>query len=224
MEDGTERTGRQEGGRRAVKRLVVVTDQSSAAHAIRMTLRQVAGCEVLGYVDGRGPQEGRYAQLRPDVVVIDDMQSRADTLDRIDEAARHRPEPVVVLLVATMRRDLLDAAFDAGADLALSKTVHPIALGTLLREVARGNVAGPSRRRRAEAAPGPLTPREAEILGLAAQGHTNGEIARRLWVTEPTVKFHLSNTYRKLGVTNRTEASLYAHTHALVEPDVSLAS
>jgi DNA-binding NarL/FixJ family response regulator len=62
----------------------------------------------------------------------------------------------------------------------------------------------------------PLTDRELEILRLVAQGYTNGKIARELWVTEQTVKFHLSNTYRKLGVANRTEASRYAHLNDLM--------
>ena len=62
----------------------------------------------------------------------------------------------------------------------------------------------------------PLTTRELEILQLVARGSTNGEIARRLWVTEQTVKFHLSNIYRKLEVGNRTQASHYAHVNGLV--------
>jgi DNA-binding NarL/FixJ family response regulator len=56
----------------------------------------------------------------------------------------------------------------------------------------------------------PLTRRELEILRAVAEGHTNARIGRDLWVTEQTVKFHLSNIYRKLGVSNRTEASRYA--------------
>ena len=61
-----------------------------------------------------------------------------------------------------------------------------------------------------------LTTRELEILRLAASGNSNRRIAERLWVTEQTVKFHLSNVYRKLGVTNRTEASHLAHMDGLV--------
>ena len=63
----------------------------------------------------------------------------------------------------------------------------------------------------------PLTAREVEILGLAAQGLTNGRIGRELWITEQTVKFHLSNVYRKLGVSNRTEASHFAYVHGLLD-------
>ena len=61
-----------------------------------------------------------------------------------------------------------------------------------------------------------LTRREREILALVAEGGSNGTVARHLWVTEQTVKFHLSNIYRKLGVSNRTAASRWAHEHGLV--------
>src|SRR5262249_2595781 len=61
-----------------------------------------------------------------------------------------------------------------------------------------------------------LTRREREILQLVAEGHSNSQLARMLWVTEQTVKFHLSNIYRKLNVTNRTEASRWAQLHGLL--------
>ena len=61
-----------------------------------------------------------------------------------------------------------------------------------------------------------LTQREREILQLVSEGNTNGDVARILWVTEQTVKFHLANIFRKLNVTNRTQASRWAHTHGLV--------
>ena len=55
-----------------------------------------------------------------------------------------------------------------------------------------------------------LTDREQQILALVAEGHSNAELASQLWVTEQTVKFHLSNIYRKLNVSNRTQASRWA--------------
>jgi DNA-binding CsgD family transcriptional regulator len=72
--------------------------------------------------------------------------------------------------------------------------------------------------RAARAEPCPLTNRELEILKSVAEGHTNARIGRSLWVTEQTVKFHLSNIYRKLGVANRTEASRYALVNGLFGP------
>ena len=64
-----------------------------------------------------------------------------------------------------------------------------------------------------------LTEREVDIIRLVAEGNSNGQIGERLFVTEQTVKFHLTNTYRKIGVGNRTEAAIFARRHALVELD-----
>jgi DNA-binding NarL/FixJ family response regulator len=68
-----------------------------------------------------------------------------------------------------------------------------------------------------EDAPRLLTKRENEILHLVADGLSNAEVARQLWVTEQTVKFHLSNSYRKLGVTNRTQASQWIHRYQALD-------
>ena len=109
----------------------------------------------------------------------------------------------------------------AGADAAIAKTVQPATLGLLVREIWAGNIRHAFTTRRPTGAVqgdhGNLTPRELEILRLVAGGASNGLIARQLWVTEQTVKFHLSNVYRKLGVANRTEASHFAHVHGLAD-------
>jgi DNA-binding NarL/FixJ family response regulator len=69
-----------------------------------------------------------------------------------------------------------------------------------------------------------LTRREREILALVAEGSSNGTVARKLWVTEQTVKFHLSNIYRKLGVSNRTAASRWAHDRGMLAAEHSVDS
>jgi DNA-binding NarL/FixJ family response regulator len=136
---------------------------------------------------------------------------------RLREAADHAPGAQRLLLTLHMDEERLNEVFEAGAHAVLSKGMHPVSLGTMLREVVRGNVVHRFERRPAAVtADCPLTLREKEILGLVAEGNTNGQIARLLWVTEQTVKFHLSNTYRKLGVSNRTEASHYAHLNNLM--------
>ena len=66
-----------------------------------------------------------------------------------------------------------------------------------------------------------LTRRELEILRLVAEGHSNAQLAKMLWVTEQTVKFHLSNIYRKLDVSNRTEASRWAQVRGLLPANPS---
>ena len=200
-----------------MKRLMIVADHSFVVQAIRLALRQTAGFQVVGFFDGRGSVREALIQLRPDVVLVDDMQEADNALARLREIGEEAPDAKSLLLTMRMEPEWLDAGFAAGAHGIVSKTVHPVSLGTLLREISNGTVA---LRHQAQAvSPAahdcPLTDREMEILRLVAEGHTNGRIARELWVTEQTVKFHLSNTYRKLGVANRTEASRYAHLHNL---------
>lgn len=206
-----------------MKRLLIVADHSLVAHSIRLALKQTAGFRVVGVIDGRITARDALMDLRPDVVLVDDMHDPRATDPRPDhafarlrEAAAHAPGAQRLLLTARMDEERLTDVFEAGAHAVLSKDMHPVSLGTMLREVVRGTVVHRFERRPAAVADCPLTLREKEILGLVAEGHTNGQIARRLWVTEQTVKFHLSNTYRKLGVANRTEASHYAHLNNLM--------
>jgi len=209
-----------------MKRLMIVADHSFVVQAIRLALRQTAGFQVVGFFDGRGSVRNALTELQPDVVLVDDMQETENALARLREVAEEAPQAKCMLLTLQMDPEWLDQAFEAGAQAVVSKTVHPVSLGTLLREVSHGNVVHRFERRPATVTEEecPLTDRELEILRLVAEGHTNGRIARELWVTEQTVKFHLSNTYRKLGVANRTEASRYAHLHNLTAPRERLAS
>jgi DNA-binding NarL/FixJ family response regulator len=209
-----------------MKRLLIIADHSFVVQAIRLALRQTAGFQVVGFVDGRVSARSSLTELNPDVVLVDDMQEPENALARLREVEDLLPDARTMLLTMRMDSDWLEDAFEAGADAVISKTVHPVTLGTLLREISQGNVVHrfQPQRQAASAETCPLTDRELEILKLVAEGYTNGKIARELWVTEQTVKFHLSNTYRKLGVANRTEASRYAHLHDLVAPRERLAS
>jgi DNA-binding NarL/FixJ family response regulator len=208
-----------------MKRLLIVADHTLVVHAIRLALRQTAGFQVVGFVDGRHDIRPHLAETNPDVVLVDDMQNPEHPIERLREVGEECPSATALLLTARMEDAWLDDAFEAGAAGVVSKSVHPVALGTLLRETVQGNVVHRPRRVRSVVAEDcPLTTRELEILRLAAQGYTNGRIARELWVAEQTVKFHLSNTYRKLGVANRTEATRYAHLNDLVAPHEKLAS
>jgi DNA-binding NarL/FixJ family response regulator len=210
-----------------MKRVLIVADHSLVAHTIRLALRQTAGFEVAGFIDGRHTARRHLKELQPDVVIVDDMQSAVLALERLREVSEDAPDSTNLLLTFRMGDDWLDQAFTAGATAVISKNMQRLALGTVLRETIQNNVVHRPRARAGAAAQEtrcPLTARELEILSLAAQGMTNGRIGRELWVTEQTVKFHLSNTYRKLGVTNRTEASRYAHVHDLVTPHAQIAS
>ena len=203
-----------------MKRLIIVADHSFVVEAIRLTLRQTPGFEVAGYVNGRNSCSTIIASQQPHVVLVDDMGRPEMAVERIGEITAAAPDATVVLLTMQMDAEWLDDAMDAGAHAIVSKAVHPVSLGTLVREIAAGSVY--HRYNRATPANAAartsmnLTARELEILGFVASGASNAQIARQLWVTEQTVKFHLSNMYRKLGVANRTEAAFVAHTHNLL--------
>jgi DNA-binding NarL/FixJ family response regulator len=204
--------------------LLIVADDALSASALRRALRATVGCQVLdGYADGRGPCGVVAAMRRPEIVVIDDMRSHGATLARIGEIRATLPESKVVLLAARMETAWLNEAVAAGADAALAKTFRLETIGVLVRELVAGNVFHAFERPTPTLRPvpdpdiPPLTRRELEVLRLVAAGAPNNRIAAQLWITEQTVKFHLSKVYRKLGVSNRTEASHRAHVHGLLE-------
>jgi DNA-binding NarL/FixJ family response regulator len=206
-------------------RLLLVADDPLSASALRRALRTAAAFDVLdGYADGLASCAAIMAAHRPGVVVVDQMRSRDTTIRRIGEVRAALPKAKIVLLQNAMDPSWLTAAAAAGADAAIAKSFRLEGIGALVREVAAGNVFHAFDA--AHTAPRPcmgselsqLTERELEILRLVAAGAPNSRIAARLWITEQTVKFHLSNVYRKLGVANRTEASHHAYTHGLLEP------
>src|SRR4051794_3658940 len=123
-----------------MKRLMIVADHSFVVQAIRLALRQTAGFELVGFFDGRGPVGEVLARVQPDVVLIDEMQEPEHALARVREISDAAPEVKTLLLTLRMESEWLDDVFEAGAHAVLSKTVHPVSLGTLLREIAHGNV------------------------------------------------------------------------------------
>ena len=202
--------------------VVIVADSSFVVETIRLALKNTARLKVLGKVDGRESISSAVRECQPDIVLVDEMQNSEDCLERIRECRDETPDSTIVLLTMRMDDDWLGDALGAGVDACVSKSSHLPSLGTLIREIVSRNIvcAAP---RAATAAAQPLsahedlTAREREILILVADGLTNATIGKQLWVTEQTVKFHLSNIYRKLGVGNRTEATRYAYRNGLIE-------
>ena len=208
-----------------MQRLLVVADNSLILGAIAIGLRESGEFKLLGHVDERTPSPRAIVDAAPDVILIDDLNRSDRVLDLIRQITDAGPHIAVIVLTMAMDPEWLDAIFDAGAIATISKATHPMALATLVRETINHHVvyrhAQPDEHRQAPPAPSTgedstLTARELEVLRLVAAGATNSEIARSLWVTEQTVKFHLSNVYRKLEVGNRTEASHYAHVKGLL--------
>ena len=137
------------------------------------------------------------------------------------------PELKAIVLGDSTDADTIEPVFEAGASVYCVKTADCEDLGLAVRQAFQRSVyfagevqvslPGPTRAR-TELAARQLTRRELEILRFVAEGHSNGGLAKMLWVTEQTVKFHLSNIYRKLDVANRTEASRWAQLNGLLTP------
>jgi DNA-binding NarL/FixJ family response regulator len=220
-------------GGSALKRLVIVADNSLIVEAIRVGLRNAGTLNLLGYADIRKTTARAIAEAGPDAVLVDDMNQSEQAVRLITQIKAEDPRIAVIVLSLQMDSKWLERVFDAGAAGAISKATHPVALATLLRETLNGHVfhrfsppSASNSQLPAVVAPNdlPLTAREVEILQLVAAGSANGEVARRLWVTEQTVKFHLRNIYRKLDVANRTEASHFAHINGLVNGGPAVAA
>jgi DNA-binding NarL/FixJ family response regulator len=210
-----------------MKRLLVVADNSLIVEAIRSGLRDNGAFKLVGYTDVRSAAARMIAEMDVDVVLVDEADRSPEALALIRGIKEESAGVTVIVLTMRMEGAWLTRALEAGASGAISKAVHPAALATLVREALNGHIvhslsslkAERETQEALEAERSSLTERELQILQLVASGATNGEIARRLWITQQTVKFHVSNIYRKLDVTNRTEACHYAHVNGLVSAE-----
>ncbi len=153
------------------------------------------------------------------VVALGEGISAGTVFSVLRRAHRRCPELVSVAIVEQENPAMVEAALAAGAFAAVERS-------TSVEEVAQLAVEALTERRAEDPrdqgffARARLTRREIEILRLVAEGRSNREVARLLWVTDQTVKFHLANTYRKLGVRNRLEAGRWALARGLVRVDV----
>jgi DNA-binding NarL/FixJ family response regulator len=158
----------------------------------------------------------------PDLLIVDlgdNDEVGAQTF--FDEARRRAPFLRIIALSASSEPAQITRVLGAGASAYVTKRAQAEDFATAVRQsfeqsvFMRGNVHGVAGRSEAEKE-ARLTRRESEILRLVADGKPNQGIARDLWITEQTVKYHVSNIYRKLGVANRTEASRWAQLNGLL--------
>jgi len=168
------------------------------------------------------------SEHQPSLFVLDTETngSAPDGLTCLREALSRVPALKAIAVSASDDQQKIDAAFGAGAAAYVLKRALPDDLAAAFRQVfspslylANGRAPAQAGKATSEAEDVGLTRREREILCLVAEGGTNGDVARRLWVTEQTVKFHLANIFRKLDVTNRTQASRWAHAHGLLDAE-----
>jgi DNA-binding NarL/FixJ family response regulator len=197
--------------------------------AMRRLLEERVGVKVAGLATNGSLALALVQEYRPDLFVAGlDFGNEGNALECIGRAREASPAVRTVVISAQDDPKTIEAAFAEGAAAYCLKTAEPDDLAAAIRQsfehsiyiadVRRpGGVVPPAPTLRAVRDTVPdLTRRELEILQLVAEGHSNLQLARMLWVTEQTVKFHLSNIYRKLNVANRTEASRWAQLNGLL--------
>jgi DNA-binding NarL/FixJ family response regulator len=187
---------------------------------------QGVGVEVRGKTTRHDRALTLVSEHNPDLFVAELVakQGRLEAVETIRLARERAPGMRVIALSSVSEPEQIDRAFEAGVVAYVIKTAQPEDLASAVRQAFDHSVFFPGSARSPKAetpAPqseeiGSLTRREVEILRLVAEGHTNAQMAGMLWVTEQTVKFHLSNIYRKLDVANRTEASRWAQLNGLL--------
>jgi DNA-binding NarL/FixJ family response regulator len=204
-------------------RVILADDHELVLEGLRGLLASEPDMEVVATATDGASLLAAVARQPTDVVVMDLQMPAPDGVNCLAEI-RKRGWPVkVMVLTAFGDGESIQFALENGADGFALKTAPLRQTIDAIRQVGHGNLVFPPAARkwlwghRPETAPD-LSAREWEVLGLAAQGMTNPQIAESLSVSDNTVKFHLQNIFQKLGVSNRTEAAGFYFRHAGTRP------
>jgi two-component system, NarL family, response regulator LiaR len=202
-------------------RVVLVDHHPLMLAGIRATLEDAAGFEVVGEATHTEDVLPLVARTLPEVVLLDIQMGGSDGLEMLERIRSQRPDIRVIALSAVDALDQIQVALARGAAGYIVKTINPSDLAPAIRQTVEEtvyHVVGTREGSELAIAPaGGLTDRELTIVKAVARGLSNQAIARELWVTEQTVKFHLTNIYRKLNIANRTEAARWAYQHGLAD-------
>ncbi len=206
-------------------RVMIVDDHAIVREGLRNFLGLLPDLELVGEAGNGVEALAEVARSRPEVVLMDLVMPEMDGVEATRRLAAEHPKVKVIVLTSFSDDDKLYPAIKAGAVAYLLKDVGARELAEAIRAAARGEVRlAPEVTRRlmsgiaggTEAAPeSELTDREREVLACLGRGLSNKEIGAELFISEKTVKTHVSNLLDKLGLADRTQAALYAVKHGL---------
>jgi DNA-binding NarL/FixJ family response regulator len=200
---------------------LLADDHPLTVQGIRRVLEDAGDIEIVGEARSGSEVLPMIGRTNPDMVMLDIRMPQLDGLGCLERIKERYPSVKVVMFSAHTDRKHIEEALRRGASAYIAKTVNPLDLASALRQAFEGTVYTAFIAEEAEgespASALGLTDRELSMLSALMKGLSNQAIGKQYWVTEQTVKFHLGNIYRKLGVANRTEAAAYAFEHGLVD-------
>jgi DNA-binding NarL/FixJ family response regulator len=202
-------------------RIVLVDDHAVVRTGLAQLLDGSEGIEVVGAAATGAEAVVVVRDTRPDVVLMDLQMPEMDGVTATRRLLAETPGTQVLVLTSYSDAERIVAALDAGAVGYLLKDADPEEIISGVRAVSRGESPLHPRAARTlltarSASPtSGLTPRELEVLGLVRAGLANKQIARRLGISERTVKAHLTSTFARIGVVDRTQAAVWAERHGV---------
>jgi DNA-binding NarL/FixJ family response regulator len=201
-------------------RVLVVDDHPVVRHGVALMLGTHEGIDVVATASTADEAVAAVDEHRPDVVLMDLSMPGRGGASATAEIAASWPDVAVVVLTSFSDAERIVDALDSGAAGYLLKDSEPDDIVAAVRAAARGEAPLHPKaarvaldRRTAPTPAADLTERERDVLLLVVRGLTNGQIARRLGISERTVKGHLTHVFTRLGVGDRTSAALWAQQH-----------
>jgi DNA-binding NarL/FixJ family response regulator len=202
-------------------RVLVADDHPLMLVGVRRVLEQAEDFDVVGEARVGSEVLPLIGDTNPDVVLLDMRMPGIDGLGCLERIRLRYPNVKVVVLSVSSNREHIQTALTRGASGYIVKSINPLDLPSAIRQAVDGTVyhplGMPEVNDAAIAKAAGLTERELTIVKAVARGLSNQAIAKELWVTEQTVKFHLTNIYRKLNLSNRTEAARWAYAQGFME-------
>jgi DNA-binding NarL/FixJ family response regulator len=210
-------------------RVLIADDHHVVRRGLMFFLKTQKDMDIVGEATNGKEAVQLTANLKPDVILMDLVVPVMDGIEATKRIKATDPEIQILMLTSFSDRDHVIPALKAGASGYQLKDIEPDDLADAIRKLMRGeNTLHPEATTQLEkewepVVPNPheehpLTPREQDVLSELTKGKSNREIASSLFVTEKTVKTHISNIFAKLHVQDRTQAALYAVKHGLTEP------
>ena len=210
----------------------IADDHAVVREGLRALIDVEPGMELVGEAADGIEAVQKARSLQPDVILLDLVMPRMGGIEAIGEIKRENPGARILVVTSFAEDEKVFPAIKAGALGYLLKdsspqelvhairdvhqgepSMHPTIARKLVRELQRSSDLPPTEE--------PLTEREAEVLGLVARGLSNQEIGERLFISERTVRTHVSNILSKLHLANRTQATLYALREGLARLDAN---